>query len=763
MAVLRRYVKVWGGCPPHLQRTLLEDELGPEPQHSETLAAMAPTFSQEWIRDSLARLPEEMQNDQTVIDHLKGHLQLLTESAIRCGSFAQYQQIDLLTAEDRASTIRNELLMPMSITEAPFPEKWKHWKPRLDSTSDPMNQRQLEQRLADKWAERLLRHFHPVANQIPRLRDMMEDTAAPGAAAKPKQQSNRAAPGAAVAPHTAASGAAVSLPLASQQEAPTVRIATERTYKEWRQMLGTSRCNSLRNHCLTLEKIKELDPQALPWTEPKIRGLLNDLNDQNATPAQIQKCWKTIKWTSKVFGMLDPDDVSSLQAKKEFLRERLTTVLLPKSRRAVVPSIRIIQALEEQSTSKAASGADRYAAAIFRFMAGASARFNDIMHTQPCSKISDHKTLEFTAWQTKVSGVLTTQRPMPLIAPIHSFSGEPWWTTIEATVAAFSVHKQFQAMDYLLPTPTRDRQGFIPRPCSNTHALRWLRTILTNSKAAQGAEREDIPKITLPSFRVWMADLAYQANIPRDQRRYIGRWASESTADTYTREHRTVICNIWQQVLRSPDLALTQGGHEVPEDLEADYYEIALTPRQEAASGAEDWIHIEEPTRLPKAPTELGAPIPTGQEAPRAASGADMGPARMYLSPKPKKRIKQHAIQVDLTHADMVPSHHHGPLTVVTNNKRSSNKMFKVHLLTTEHRGVGCGWRANPAQVLHLEAADYQPQDHSLCDCCFKHHTFPTSWGQIGMAAQGANATSTEGSDSDMSPDTASEQDALKL
>ena len=34
---------------------------------------------------------------------------------------------------------------------------------------------------------------------------------------------------------------------------------------------------------------------------------------------------------------------------------------------------------------------------------------------------------------------------------------------------------------------------------------------------------------------------------------------------------------------------------------------------------------------------------------------------------------------------------------------------------------------------------------------------------RYALAAQGANATSTEGSDSDMSPDTASEQDALKL
>lgn len=161
-----------GGCarpPPHLQRTVLEDDLGPQPRHSETLAAMAPTRSDDWIRDSLGRLPEEMQADSAVSDRLTPHLGLLILAADRCGSFAQYQQFDLLIAEGRAAAIRNAMLMPMTITGAPFPEKWRHWKRREDSASDPMNRRQLEQRLADKQAERLLRHFHPVAEQIPRL------------------------------------------------------------------------------------------------------------------------------------------------------------------------------------------------------------------------------------------------------------------------------------------------------------------------------------------------------------------------------------------------------------------------------------------------------------------------------------------------------------------------------------------------------------------------------------------------------------------
>ena len=116
-------------------------------------------------------------------------------------------------------------------------------------------------------------------------------------------------------------------------------------------------------------------------------------------------------------------------------------------------------------------------------------------------------------------------------------------------------------MDYILPVPTPDRSGFCPRPCSNGQALRWLRLL----RARKDRDEQEIKKLTLASFRVWMADLAYQASISRDKRRYIGRWASENTAHTYTREHRQVICSIWQEVTQK--IHSLKGGRAVPEDL----------------------------------------------------------------------------------------------------------------------------------------------------------------------------------------------------
>ena len=287
----------------------------------------------------------------------------------------------------------------------------------------------------------------------------------------------------------------------------------------------------------------KIEPALIPWTEDILLQLLNYQHDSEATPAQVQKAWQTLKYLSSKLGLLDPTTVDRLTSKKDASRNRLVSSHLTVSRRAITPGIQDIMSLE-RATVAPGPAADQYAAAVFRLQAGTSARYNDISHTQISTMVVTDSTIEFTAWQTKVTGVLDGHRPMPLIAPKHSFSGVAWWLVLERHVLSMQLDPRMQDMDYLLPTPTKYHAGLLPRACSNSQALRWLRLLLST----HGSSFDITARITLPSLRVWMADLAYQLQIPRDQRRYIGRWATESTADLYTREHRKVICDIWTQV-----------------------------------------------------------------------------------------------------------------------------------------------------------------------------------------------------------------------
>jgi hypothetical protein len=49
--------------------------------------------------------------------------------------------------------------------------------------------------------------------------------------------------------------------------------------------------------------------------------------------------------------------------------------------------------------------------------------------------------------------------------------------------------------------------------------------------------------------------MAFQTQVPRDLRRYIGHWSQENTADTYTREHSSIITKIWTHIFDKYDSA----------------------------------------------------------------------------------------------------------------------------------------------------------------------------------------------------------------
>ncbi len=149
------------------------------------------------------------------------------------------------------------------------------------------------------------------------------------------------------------------------------------------------------------------------------------------------------------------------------------------------------------------------------------------------------------AYQTKVSDNLDNKRPMPLIAVKHSFTGKPWWEAMEGFMKARQESEAGKLEDYCLPAPATKHQGFMATPCSSYTALRWFRRLLQQG----GLTAEEAKQFSLPSLRVWMPDLAYQANIPADRRCYLGRWADEKMADTYTREHRVVVKQIWSDVV----------------------------------------------------------------------------------------------------------------------------------------------------------------------------------------------------------------------
>ena len=317
----------------------------------------------------------------------------------------------------------------------------------------------------------------------------------------------------------------------------------------------------------------------IPWKESNARELLNRLRAQEVTPHKLQLCWDTLRWFAKKFGLLAVQEEHRLLQKKQTVETGLTPAVVQPARKAKVPPKEVIWALEEGAAgapllpgahSPQEKGAyaprelDTFILGIVRYQVGCSARFNDLQHTAPSTLKHTTTTLEFSAWQTKtVSAARIRKHPVPLICPKYSFTGHAWWQPLLTWWTRLSKHPSFEESDYLIPTISKDGMGSIARPGQADRTLRWLKDAL----GRRGVPPELFQDLTWHSFRVFIPDCAFQLGISRDQRRYLGNWMTESTADVYTREKRNVVVKVWHEVANNLS-EISMGGRMVRGDWE---------------------------------------------------------------------------------------------------------------------------------------------------------------------------------------------------
>ena len=214
------------------------------------------------------------------------------------------------------------------------------------------------------------------------------------------------------------------------------QVMGARELEEFGHLFGDARFRTIRAHCLAYEGMRKIGLQNLPWTAGDVRHLMNQAVTLEVTPAKLQKWWGTLKWLSIRLGMLNVDEHKQL--------------------------------LEKRKAPELTKAVDRYIMAMARFNLACSARFNDVQHTSPQTVKSTSNTLELLAWQTKTTSAVAIKRnPVPLIAPLFSFSGARWWIPLERWWKRFRASEEFREMDYLIPTINKDRTGFIPRPFRN--------------------------------------------------------------------------------------------------------------------------------------------------------------------------------------------------------------------------------------------------------------------------------------------------------
>ena len=606
----------------------------------------------------------------------------------------QQQQESMDRARWRAFHARPPI---MAIVEA----KWRHWKPGRLKEESATTQRKLELHLRDRWAGRIIGLLLPFAKDIPYLNAVHGDN----------------------------------------------------VHQEYLDLLGDTRFRTLRIHCLCFESIQKLGFNTIPWKESDIRSLLNTLRDQEITPHKLQGIWNTLRWFSARFGLLDPDSLERLKAKRKTIQEGLVETNIKPQRKAQLPSKEVIMMLEKiaaeggLTTATGSSSSpkfvlDRYICAMARFQVACSARFNDLQHTSPGGYKLTEATLELQAWQTKtVSAFRIKKNPVPLIAPLYSFTGLDWWSILPQAWDRLVAQDKFKDMDYLIPTVSSDFTGLIPRPGQADRTLRWLKDALHR----QGTlESSTFRPLSWHSFRVFIPDCAYQLGMPRDQRQYLGNWTTESTADIYTREKRKVVQRAWTAVADKLGKLDLTGAKTVPIDLDH-----------------KDWdteILELDPSPPRDSPDKSGSPPLKSRRQALAEKQA--------ASPDSSTGSWQ-----KLSWSPGLPesTSRGGSLRVVSASKvNRSTGLMNIHLLNQDGKAVGCGWQPSASKALDLNPEDYRQEPHRYAKCtrCFKSHDFPSDWGnthQVEPASTSDSDSDALSSDlfSDDANDTASDDDKL--
>jgi len=90
---------------------------------------------------------------------------------------------------------------------------------------------------------------------------------------------------------------------------------------------------------------------------------------------------------------------------------------------------------------------------------------------------------------------------------------------------------------------------------------------------------------------------------------------------------------------------------------------------------------------------------------------------------------------------------------------------YKIHLLTVDHKAVGCGWQPSALKAQDLNPIDHQsdPDSYEECVRCFKLYDFPSDSPVKQTAQEEDSEISSSSADSltDDSVDTASESEKV--
>jgi hypothetical protein len=334
---------------------------------------------------------------------------------------------------------------------------------------------------------------------------------------------------------------------------------------------------------------------------------------------------------------------------------------------------------------------------------------------------------------------------------------------MDKTFDLFAKEEKFKDIDFLFPTLTKDKTGFIPRPASNAQIMATIREALTSmvsddltwdmtdkdGKRIRISAKEAIKRFTMSACRVFISEWSHLADLPLELRRWLGRWKESSMANTYTRAHRGKILHIMDRLKGKEHLVEVTGG--APEDIAHSYY---LSEEQNIVDEALDddsampgttphdvnpWELVPNTCRSPsqsESPKKLAKRNTFDslhndnfgdyhESAEQFAEG--LIEDELWYDTRQKLIQSTHGLKFP---SSQLPQHLDGPLSLIrTKHPTGKDHTKKFHLALTTRITVGCGMDATKCDIitgdemipLHASLSVVPVNlDKRLCALCFK-------------------------------------------
>ena len=521
-----------------------------------------------------------------------------------------------------------------------------------------------------------------------------------------------------------------------------VRKMIERrdTRKELQYLFGNHRWGTIKSHAVRIRRELRLDPTIFPFKEANLSEHLDKLLTENVSPSRPLNFILSVNWMA---GMLGGKSFA-LEAKAKRIRRALTINLFQESAKALEPDLEMVVALETAGAS-AENETIGYIYDCFRLALGVSGRWDDIQHIGEHTLEDKERSIEFTAWQTKVTDATASRTQLlPLTCPKRSIAGqqdgETWWDRFLRRHRELRKNPSLAERDHLVPAVANGRNAFKRQPMRRGQALRLVREALFS----RGIEKERTLKFTLPSLRVWMPSLSYRYKIDKSSRSALGRWAGEDSADIYRRKLSETVIRVWDETFQ----AVNSQGYENNEnmkniDITGDDYGLGPAPSTKIESGHCKRPHSES-SDTGAATCKCSCTCGTHRKGSERETCILLGPHNTHVGPccfkksqnynayDESKRHKASSFQV-LFQEDPLRS---DPIRVGCNLEC---EVKKAHIFNAQNKTIGCSWRPKDLSRITWVSNRQDWQDihmmlHKACDKCFSKHRMPLDWEQIGNA-----------------------------